>query len=58
MGGTVTLRRLRDSCTTTIHTRGTAHAQLEPPGLFLGGGRRVTFTPMSDVLRRLEVGHA
>jgi hypothetical protein len=53
LGQTVTLRRLGDGRTTTIRAGGTAHAQLERPGLFVGGGRRVTFTPMSDVLRHL-----
>jgi WD40-like Beta Propeller Repeat len=52
-GGTVTLRRLGDGRTATIHTHGVARAQLEPPGLFVGAGRRVTFTPMSQLLRRL-----
>jgi hypothetical protein len=52
-GGTVTLRRLGDGRATTFHTGGVAHAQLEPPGLFAAGARRVTFTPMRDVLRRL-----
>jgi hypothetical protein len=50
---TVTLRRLRDGRTTTIETDGTARAQLEPPGLFVAGTRRVTFTPMQDVQGRL-----
>jgi hypothetical protein len=52
-GGTVTLRRLGDGRTTTFHTSGVARAQLEPPGLFVVGGRRVAFTPMREVLRRL-----
>jgi hypothetical protein len=51
---TVTLRRLRDGHTATIRARGTAHAQLEPPGLFVAGGRRVAFTPMSNVLDMLD----
>lgn len=52
-GRTVTLRRLGDGRTTTIRAGGTARAQLERPGLFVAAGRRVTFTPMRDVLRRL-----
>lgn len=51
--GTVTLRRLTDGRTTTITVRGVARAQLEAPGLFVAGTGRVTFTPMSEVLRRL-----
>jgi hypothetical protein len=50
---TVTLRRLTDGRTATIRTQGIAHAQLEPAGLFVAAGRRVTFTSMRDVLRRL-----
>jgi hypothetical protein len=53
LGRTVTLRRLGDGRTTTIRAGGTARAQLEPPGLFVAAGRRVTFTPMREVLRRL-----
>lgn len=52
-GGTVTLRRLGDGSTTTIGAGRPAFAQLEPSGLFVAGSRRVTFTPMRDVLRRL-----
>ena len=52
-GRTVTLQRLSDGQTTTIRAGGTARAQLEPPGLFVAGGRSVTFTPMRDVLRLL-----
>lgn len=52
-GGTVTLRRLGNGRTSTIHAGGTALAQLERPGLFVAGARRVTFTPMRDVLRLL-----
>jgi hypothetical protein len=39
-----------------VHFRasGWAHAQLEPSGLFVAGARRVTFTPMANVLRRLR----
>ena len=54
-GPTVTLRRLRDGRTATIHTAGAALAQLEPAGLFVAGTRRVSFTPMSEVLRRFGV---
>ncbi len=50
---TVTLRRLSDGRAATLPARGIARAQLEPPGLFVAGGRRVTFTPMRDVLRLL-----
>jgi hypothetical protein len=53
LGRTVTLRRLGNGRTTTIRAEGTARAQLERPGLFVAAGRRVTFTPMRDVLRRL-----
>ena len=52
-GRTVTLQRLSNRRTTTIRVGGFAHAQLERPGLFVAAGRRVTFTPMRDVLRRL-----
>jgi hypothetical protein len=52
-GGTVTLRRLGGGRTSTIQVGGIARAQLERPGLFVAGGRRVKFTPMRDVLRRL-----
>jgi hypothetical protein len=57
-GRDVTLRRLSNGRATTIHTGGIAHAQLEGPGLFVAAARRVTFTPMSSVLHRLEIGHA
>jgi hypothetical protein len=50
---TVTLRRLGDGRTATFELRGRAHAQLEPAGLFLAGGHRVTFTRIADVLARL-----
>ena len=53
LGRMVTLRRLGDGRMRTIRTAGIAHAQLERPGLFVAAGRRVTFTPMRDVLRRL-----
>jgi hypothetical protein len=53
MGKTVTLHRLRDGRKATIQMRGTAYAQLEPAGLFVAGGHRLTFTPMRDVLRKL-----
>jgi hypothetical protein len=52
-GTAVTLRSLGNGRTITIRTRGIARAQLEPPGLFVAGAHRVTFTPMSTVLRRL-----
>jgi hypothetical protein len=51
-GGTVTLRRLGDRRTSTFRVGGRGLGQLERPGLFLAGGRRVTFIPMRDVLRR------
>jgi Tol biopolymer transport system component len=50
---TVTVRRLGDGRTTTFRRGGTARAQLEQPGLFVADTRRVTFTPMSELLRRL-----
>jgi hypothetical protein len=52
-GRAVMLRKLSNRKTTTIRAAGFAHAQLERPGLFVAGGRHVTFTPMRDVLRRL-----
>ena len=51
-GKTVTLRRLSDGHSAHFHAAGYARARLEHPGLFFAGGRRVTFTPMADVLRR------
>jgi len=56
MQNTVTLRRLGDGRTVTFQAPGRAYAQLEPPGLFLAGGPRVTFTPMPDVLKRFPDG--
>jgi hypothetical protein len=55
-GTTVTLRRLSDGHTSTLFAAGYARARLERPGLFIAGGRRVTFTPMADVRRTLEAG--
>jgi hypothetical protein len=52
-GKTVVLRKLEGGRAKTIRTRGNPHAALEPAGLFIAVGRRVTFTPMADVLRRL-----
>jgi hypothetical protein len=52
-GKTVTLRRLSDSHTALLSAAGYARARLERPGLFIAGGRRVTFTPMADVRRAL-----
>jgi hypothetical protein len=52
-GGTVTLRRL-GAGRTTIRVGGVALAQLERPGLFVAAQRRLTFTPMRDVLRLLS----
>jgi hypothetical protein len=55
-GKTVTLRRSSDGHTAAFHAAGYARARLEHPGLFIAGGRRVTFTPMADVRRALEAG--
>jgi hypothetical protein len=52
--GTVTLRRLGTDNKTTLRPGGTAFAQLERPGLFVAAHRRLTFTPMRDVLRLLS----
>jgi hypothetical protein len=52
-GKTVTLRRLSGGHTARLHAAGYAHARLEGPGLFVAGARRVTFTPIADVLRLL-----
>lgn len=52
-GPAVTLRSLRTNRTATIRVRGIALAQLERPGLFVAGSRRLTFTPRRDVMRRL-----
>jgi hypothetical protein len=52
-GGTVTLRKLANGRTTIFRPGGQAHAQLEQPGLYVSGDHLVTFTPMTDVLRRL-----
>lgn len=51
--GTVTLTRLSDGKATGIRTGRPALAQLERPGLFVAGARRVSFLPMRDVMRRL-----
>jgi hypothetical protein len=53
MRRTVTVRRVSDGNNMTIAARGRAYAKLEPAGLFVAGGHRVTFTPMADVLGRL-----
>jgi hypothetical protein len=53
MGRRVTLRRVSDGKHSTIHLHGQAHAKLEAPGLFVAGGRHVTFMPIADVRRRL-----
>jgi hypothetical protein len=53
-GTMVALRRLSDGHTVHFRASGWAHAQLEPSGLFVAGARRVTFTPMANVLRRLR----
>jgi Tol biopolymer transport system component len=52
-GKTVTLRKLGNGHTAVFGTVGPAKAALEEPGLYLAGTRRVTFTPMREVLRRL-----
>jgi hypothetical protein len=52
-GRTVMLRRLSNRRTTTIRFARLVRPQLEPSGLFVAAGRRVTFTPMREVLRRL-----
>jgi hypothetical protein len=54
MDKTVAVRRLSDAHTARLHARGWARAQLEPSGLFVAGARRVTFTPMANVLQRLR----
>jgi hypothetical protein len=51
-GDTVLLRRLSDERTISLRTAAAARAKLEPSGLFVAGGSRVTFTPMSELLRR------
>ncbi|HMI98340.1 MAG TPA: hypothetical protein VK488_00730 [Gaiellaceae bacterium] len=53
-GRRVTVRRIGGGRTITIRKRRLAHAQLERPGLFVAAGRRVTFTPMRDLRRRLR----
>ena len=53
-GTTVTLRKLGNGRTSTIQAGSNAHAQLEPSGLFVSAARHVTFTPMRDVLRKLN----
>jgi hypothetical protein len=52
--GRVTLRRLSDGRTATIHLPGRALAQLEQPGLFVAAGHRVTFRPTREVARMLD----
>jgi hypothetical protein len=52
--GAVTLRRLGTDNKTTLRPGGTAFAQLERPGLFVAAHRRLTFTPMRDLLRLLS----
>jgi hypothetical protein len=52
-GTAVTLRKLENGHRAAFTTTGLAKAALEPPGLYLAGTRRVTFTPMREVLRRL-----
>lgn len=37
----------------TVHTLAIPNAQLEPSGLFVASGRRVTFTPIAVIARRL-----
>jgi Tol biopolymer transport system component len=50
----VTLRRLGDGRTATFEVTGRARAELEPPGLFVAGDRRLTFVPIAEVVRRLD----
>jgi WD40 repeat protein len=50
-GGEIELRRLSNGRSLTIRASG--GAQLERPGLFVADGRRITFTPMAEILRRL-----
>ena len=52
-GSVVTLRRLADGRTTTFQVTGKARAQLEPAGLFVAGDRRITFTPMRELVALL-----
>jgi hypothetical protein len=52
--GRVTLRRLSDGRTATIHLPGRVLAQLEQPGLFVAAGHRVTFRPTREVARMLD----
>jgi hypothetical protein len=52
-GRIVTLRSVADGRTATVDAGGRGHAQLEPAGLFVAGARRLTFTPMAEVLRKL-----
>jgi hypothetical protein len=53
-GKRVTLRRLGQTLTARLQVAGYARARLERAGLFVAGGSRVTFTPMSEVRRRLS----
>jgi Tol biopolymer transport system component len=50
-GSVVTLHRLADGRTATFRVTGKARAQLEPPGLFVAGDRRITFTPLRELFR-------
>ena len=52
----VKVRRLANGRTATIHTRGVPHARLETSGLFVAGGRHITFTPMGVLLRKTGNG--
>ena len=45
------MRRVADGRTATFPVTGKARAQLEPPGLFVAGDRRITFTPMRELWR-------
>jgi hypothetical protein len=53
-GRTVTVRRLGDGRSATFEASGRPEAQLEPPGLFVAGERRLTFMPIAEVLSRLR----
>jgi hypothetical protein len=53
-GGTVTVQKLPSGRSVRFRPGGTARAQLERPGLFIAGAHRLTFTPMRELLQRLE----
>jgi hypothetical protein len=49
----IRVQRLGSGLTSVIRANRPVFGQLESPGLFIAGSRRVTFTPMREVLRRL-----